>query len=443
MAFDRAFEAVASYGSPGTLDVFRRHLDPGWIDAALEATGVATLRKRRLPAEQVLWVVLGMAMFRDRPIEDVVSKLDLALPGRAGTIARSSIAQARERVGSEPLKWLFERTGQQWAVASAEKHRWRGLMLFGVDGSSVRVSDSAENREAFGGQGGRNETESGYPLVRIAVLMALRSHLLAAASFGPYAGSHELDYAKPLFEHLPPGSLAVLDRAYFSASLLLGIEAKEGRHWLTRAKSNLQKRLVKRLGPGDELLELEISLTARRQDPSLGRTWLARAIRYKRRGFPEQWLLTSLRDPREFPRTEIIALYHERWELELGYDEIKTEMLQRQETIRSRKPDGVRQELWGILLAYNLIRLEMASIAEEAKVVPTRISFIDALRLIRDEWSWLSVTSPGAIPKRIAALRSNVKRYVLPPRRARSYPRAVKVKMSGYNRKRPAVELAK
>jgi hypothetical protein len=154
-------------------------------------------------------------------------------------------------------------------------------------------------------------------------------------------------------------------------------------------------------------------------------------------------LLTSLRDPREFPRTEIIALYHERWELELGYDEIKTEMLQRQETIRSRKPDGVRQELWGILLAYNLIRLEMASIAEEAKVVPTRISFIDALRLIRDEWSWLSVTSPGAIPKRIAALRSNVKRYVLPPRRARSYPRAVKVKMSGYNRKRPAVELAK
>jgi len=154
MAFDRAFEAVASYGSPGTLDVFRRHLDPGWIDAALEATGVATLRKRRLPAEQVLWVVLGMAMFRDRPIEDVVSKLDLALPGRAGTIARSSIAQARERVGSEPLKWLFERTGQQWAVASAEKHRWRGLMLFGVDGSSVRVSDSAENREAFGGQGG-------------------------------------------------------------------------------------------------------------------------------------------------------------------------------------------------------------------------------------------------------------------------------------------------
>lgn len=443
MAFDRAFEAVASYGSPGALDVFRKHLEPGWIEAALEATGVATLRKRRLPAEQVLWVVLGMAMFRDRPIEDVVTKLDLALPGRAGTIARSSIAQARERVGSDPLKWLFERTGTQWARAQAERHLWRGLMLFGVDGSSVRVSDSPANRSEFGGHGGRNSTESGYPMVRVAVLMALRSHLLAAASFGPYAGSHELDLAKPLFEHLPPRSLAVLDRAYFSASILLGIEAKDGRHWLTRARSDLQKRVVKRLGPGDDLLELEVSATARRQDPSLAKTWLARAIRYKRKGFPEQWLLTSLRDPKAFPRAEVIALYHERWELELGYDELKTELLQRQETIRSRKPGGVRQELWGILVVYNLIRLEMASIAAEAKVAPTRISFIDALRLIRDEWSWLSVTSPGAIPKRIAALRDNLKRYVLPPRRARSYPRAVKIKMSAYNRKRPAVELAK
>ena len=148
-------------------------------------------------------------------------------------------------------------------------------------------------------------------------------------------------------------------------------------------------------------------------------------------------------DPNDHPATEIADLYHERWELELGYDEIKTELLEREETIRSRKPDGVKQELWGIFLAYNLIRLEMARIAVEAAVEPTRISFVEALRLIRNEWEWLTVTSPGAIPKRLETMRRNVKRYVLPPRRSRSFPRAVKIKMSSYDRKRPEVELAK
>ena len=97
-----------------------------------------------------------------------------------------------------------------------------------------------------------------------------------------------------------------------------------------------------------------------------------------------------------------LALYHERWELELGYDEIKTELLDREEAIRSKKPEGVRQELWGILLVYKLVRLEMASIAREAKIAPMRISFVEALRLMRDEWAWLSVTSPGAFTKRLA-----------------------------------------
>ncbi len=172
-------------------------------------------------------------------------------------------------------------------------------------------------------------------------------------------------------------------------------------------------------------------------------TWQMRAIRYRRKGFAPQLLLTSLRDPNEYPATEIADLYHERWELELGYDEIKTELLEREETIRSRKPDGVKQELWGIFLAYNLIRLEIARIAVEADVEPTRISFVEALRLIRNEWEWLSVTSPGAIPKRLDTMRRNVKRYVLPPRRARSFPRAVKIKMSSYDRKRPEAERVK
>ena len=444
MGFDRAFHAAATYASPEHFEDFRRQIDPEWVEQALSSTGTATVRRRRLPLEQVIWVVLGMALFRDRPLEDVVSKLDLALPGgRAGTVARSSVSQARERLGDEPMKWLFERCARQWAHASADAHRWRGLGLYGMDGSTVRVPDTAENREQFGGQRGRDGTESGYAMVRIVVLMALRSHLLAAANFGKYSGTYELAYAKPMCEQIPADSLTVVDKGYFGAALLLGIESGTNRHWLVRAKSNLSARVLQRFAPGDELVEMEVSSHARKQEPTLPRTWVARRVCYQIPGFRPQWLLTSLRDPKRFPATEVAALYHERWELELGYDEIKTDLLEREEAIRSKKPAGVHQELWGILIVYNLARREMESIAREAKVEPTRISFIEALRLMRDEWAWLSVTSPGAIPKRLATMRRSIKRYVLPPRRPRRYPRAVKIKMSNYNRKRSAVETAK
>jgi hypothetical protein len=143
-------------------------------------------------------------------------------------------------------------------------------------------------------------------------------------------------------------------------------------------------------------------------------------------------------DPDAFPAAEIVALYHERWELELGFDEIKTELLDREETIRCKSVVGVEQELWGLLLAYNLVRLEMERTADSLDVAPIRISFVGALRLICEEWWWAAGASPGAIPKNLARLRSRIARLVLPPRRSdRRYPRAVKIKMSNYARKRP------
>ena len=441
MGFNEAFLATAGYASPPDLEGFRRHIEPGWIEQALEATGTATVRRRRLPSEQVIWVVLGMCLFRDRPLEDIVSKLDLALPG-VGTVARSSVSQARERVGSEPLRWLFERSGTKWAHRSAGTYAWRGLRLYGIDGSTIRVPDTPENRETFGGQLSHGRMSS-YPMARIVVLMALRSHLLAAASFGRYEGVNEVQYAKPLLESIPESSLTVLDRAYVGAALLMGIEAGVARHWLIRAKSKMKMKVVERLGKGDDIVEMPVSSEARKHDASLPRTWRARCIRYQVGGFPERTLLTSLRDKDRFPAKEIVDLYHERWELELGYDEIKTDLLDRVEAIRSKKPDGVRQELWGILLSYNLVRLEMEALAHQEKVEPTRISFIESLRLIRNEWDWLSVTSPGAIPKRLATLRNNVKRYILPPRRKRTYPRAVKIKVSNYRHNtRPRSQVA-
>lgn len=170
---------------------------------------------------------------------------------------------------------------------------------------------------------------------------------------------------------------------------------------------------------------------------ALPRTWECRAVRYQIRGFSPQWLLTSLLDAKTCPAAEVAALYHERWEIELGYDEVKTEMLEREETIRCRGPQAVRQEVWGLLLAFNLVRLEMERIADEARVEPTRISFITALHFICDEWIWCASAAPGAIPRHLRNLRASVRRFLLPPRRSqRRYPRAVKIKMSGYPRKR-------
>ncbi len=115
---------------------------------------------------------------------------------------------------------------------------------------------------------------------------------------------------------------------------------------------------------------------------------------------------------------------------------MKTEMLERQEAIRSRKPPGVGQELWGVGLAYNLVRVEMVRMAKEANVPPTQVSVVMALRLIRDEWLWCAVAKPGAIPRHLRELRAEVLRFVLPPRRSqRSYPRVVKNKFSLYEAK--------
>jgi len=115
-------------------------------------------------------------------------------------------------------------------------------------------------------------------------------------------------------------------------------------------------------------------------------------------------------------------------------------MLERKEAIRSKTPRGVAQELWAVAIAYNLVRLEMERVAAEAGVPPNRISFTMSLRLIRDEWMWSSGGAPGAIPKHLRELRQDIKRFILPPRRSvRSYPRAVKLKMSNYARKRPVL----
>lgn len=204
----------------------------------------------------------------------------------------------------------------------------------------MRVPDSTENREHFGGQTARWESISGYPMARMVTLMALRSHILAVAKSGPYA-TGETVLAEALWPLVPDHSVTTVARGFFSARTLISLE-REGiqRHWLTRAKCDLASTRIERYAAGDELVELNVSGDARHNDASMPATWRMRAIRYQRRGFAPQLLLTSLLNPLRFLAAEINARYHERWELELGYNEVKRFMLRREETTRSKSPRG-------------------------------------------------------------------------------------------------------
>ena len=445
--FTEALEFTSEF-TPRGFPKFVAHLDAAWIEEALLSTGTATIRKRRLPAQQTVWLVLGMGVMRDLPITTVAEQLDIALPAADGsrTVASSALTQARVRLGAEPMEWLFLRSAEEWAHRSADVDRWRGLALYGLDGTSLCVADSIENRDHFGShdsgrhEGGRDERLSGYPLMRLVVVMALRSHLLAAASFGPWRIDERV-YAASLWDSVPDHSLVLVDRQHLQASALVPLMTKgTERHWITRAKANSSYRSIRKLGPGDELVEFEVHCEARHKDPSLPDRFDARVIRYQRKGYRPQLLITSLLDEKRFPAGEIRALYHERWEIELGFDEMKTDMLDRLETIRSKSPETVAQEMWGLLIAYNLIRLEMQRIAGEFRVPPNRISFVGALRHCVEQWHFASIVSAGTIPQRLATATDRMRAFVLPPRRPnRIFPRAVKVKMSNFARKVPTI----
>lgn len=426
--------------------LFAETLDPQWIERALQATGKASVRRRKLPAEYVVWLVIGMALLRDRSIQEVVRHLALAWPGadrHRPSVSGGAVVQARDRLGAQPLAWLFEHTAEGWASVSADEHRWRGLAVFGVDGTTLRVPDSPENAAAFGRPGtSRGGPAAGYPQVRVVALMVLRSHLLATLALGPYRDS-ELTLAERLWPTLRDRSLLIMDREFATYALFQRLaDPSRQRHWLTRAKTgkNAPKlQTVQRLGPKDAIVELRPSHYIRHLNPALPEALRVRAIRYHKRGFRPQILLTSLLDPVAYPAAEIVELYHERWELELSFDELKTHTLEREEALlRCKAPERIKQELWGLAIAYNLVRLAMARVARKANVLPTRISYRHAVNFIRLFWLTAHLISPGALPRRLDGLHQELALLILPPRRPRQFPRAVKIKMSNFPRNRPS-----
>jgi hypothetical protein len=394
-----------------------------------------SIRHRRLPAEQVLWLVIALALYRHKSIGEVLDDLGLALPDpHAPFVSKSAAAQARQRLGSEPVHWLFKRSARAWCEQDRQAYAFKGLQLFAMDGTTLRTHDTLENREHFGAQNYADGTVAGYPQVRGVTLTALPTHLIRNAVFGPYS-INEMLYAKQLVETIPPESLTVFDRGFLSAEILCALTAgADNRHFLIPAKSNTKWEVLEG-DAHDAIVRMKVSPQARAKCPELPEFWEARAVTVIDQYARKRILLTSLRDRRRYRAADIAALYERRWSIETSYRELKQTMLGIAFTLRSKTVDGVYQEIWGTLTAYNLIRLEIAKAALVVKCEPTEVSFIRAFHLIQFELHWAAVTrSYGKLPTSMQHLRERLVSLLNEERPGRSYDRAVK----GRPRKYPA-----
>ncbi len=414
----------------GTLS---RNIDPQWITQALAATGTASVRKRKLPAQQVIWLVIALAMYRHQSIAQVVADLDLALPDEVNPdIAKSALTQARQRLGQEPLSLLFGMSAVAWEQRHQQGRSWRGLARYAVDGSTLKTPDTQGNREHFGAQEYASGAVASYPQLRLLTLTSLSTHLVRDAVFGEY-GKNEMRYAKDLLASIPDHSLTVFDKGFLSADILLQVQSQGiGRHWLIPAKSNSKWQ---RMGddPSDYQVRMKVSPQARKANAQLPEYWQARAIETVSARGQRRILLTSLPSTKAWPAQEIAQQYEQRWHIETSYRELKQELLGCELTLRSGTPQTVMQEVWGALIAYNLIRLEMAEVAKEEGVAPTDLSFTVALNYMRYEWVSLASISPGVLPKHLLRLRQRLAEQLLPKqRRGRQCPRVVKKPPSRY-----------
>lgn len=417
---------------PADLSRLAEHLPYEWIERAVEATGTASIRRRRLPAEQVVWLVIALAMYRHWSISEVLDNLELALPDEvAPFVSKSAAAQARQRVGEAPLAWLFERTARAWSLQDASDYAFKGLSLWAMDGTTLRTTDSPANREHFGAQAYARRVAS-YPQVRMVTLTAIPTHLVAGASFGRY-DSNEMVYAKGLLPQIPDDSLTVFDKGFLAAEILCGLTmGGHNRHFLIPAKSNTCWEVTAGTAE-DATVRMRVSPQARKKCPALPEFWQARAIRTIDARGRSRILLTSLLDRRRFKPADIVACYERRWQVETSYRELKQSMLGMELTLRSRTVDGVCQEIWGALIAYNLIRREMASAAREAKLAPTDMSFVRAFHVIQHEMMWAAVTPAYAkLPACLRRLRERLKSLPNVKRPGRSCDRVVKSRPSRY-----------
>ncbi|WP_298683891.1 IS4 family transposase [uncultured Thiothrix sp.] len=427
-ALSSTFNASGDFTSFENLSAF---LDPSIIEQSFETAKVATLRKRRLPLESVLWLVIGMSLFRQQSVWDIAKQLEIMLPGQRPLAAPSALVQARQRLGAEAVQQVFHGLAHHWYQAH-EHEGWCGLNLLAVDGVVWRTPNTTENREAFG-SGANHHGDTSFPQVRMVCQMELTSHLLLNSVMDGYKTS-EMRLAEQLVENTPDYSLTLFDKGFYSLGLLhQWHQAGQQRHWLLPARKDLQYEVIGSFGKQDKLVCLTTTPQSRKHFKDLPETLEVRLLEKTIKGKLCR-ILTSMTDPMRFRASEIVELYAYRWEIELGYREMKQTLLNSSYSLRSKKPESIKQELWGVLLAYNLIRYAMMQAAYRLdSIVPSQLSFTSCALAVCTFLLRIPLCHPGNIPKQYEALLTQLGYYVLPLRREdRHYPRCIKHKPSKY-----------
>ncbi len=295
-----------------------------------------------LTREVMLWVVLAMGLFTHLPIRQVFKACRRLRPGEP-TPHRASLCLARRRLGIAPVRHLFQNTVRPLATPDTPGAFYKGLRLMAIDGTIYLVPDSEANAQAFGyPHGGRGA--GAFPQLRKLSLVEVGTHVEVAFVLKGIGepDSGEKSMAPALFRHLRPDMLLIWDRGFFSYRLWHGVTAT-GAQVLARVQSRLVLRPVRHLADGSYLAYLYPCASFRNRDEG---GLLVRVIRYtlndpQRVGHgQEHVLLTTLLDAEAYPAEELIVLYHERWEIETTYRELKVEQ-QLDGALRSRTPDGI------------------------------------------------------------------------------------------------------
>ena len=357
------------------------------IDEVLLETGRASQRNRLLPAPAVVYYVMALALWREAPLEEVLRVVCEGLQWLGGGAAeavqasKSAISQARSRLGAEVMQRLAERVLRPLAAPGAPGAWYRGRRVMALDGSCMDVADENANAEFFG-YPTATRGQSAFPQARLLGMVECGTHVITAAAIAPYARSEKAMAAERLPGWLEKDMLLLADRNFYSFKLWQSVCATEAA-LLWRVTSNLKLAQQQVLPDGSYLSTIYDSADSARRH---GQT--VRVIEYELHdsATPTQEryrLLTNVLDASEAPAEELAALYHERWEIEGVFDEFKTHLRANSTVLRSKTPDLVQQELWGLLLAHFAIRQLMAQAAWDRGLDPDRLSFSHAVRVIK------------------------------------------------------------
>lgn len=369
------------------------------VRAAVAAAGKMSQRQRDLPAHVVVYYVMALTLYMQVSYREVLRCLLEGVKWLLGpewevkVAGKSGISQARTRLGWEPLQQLHDEVVAPIAVTRTKGAWYRDWRLVSLDGSTMDVADNQGNEKAFG-RPSASRGSSAYPQVRFVCLVENGTHVLFGTQLGGYRDG-EVTLARKLLPWLQKGMLCLADRNFFGFDLWKKALAS-GADLLWRVKKNLRLPCEKRLSDGSYLSTIYGSDKERRRGVN---GILVRVIEYTLEGVaglePMYRLLTSILDPDRAPAQELAALYHERWEIETALDELKTHLRGSKIVLRSKTPNLVRQEFYGLMMTHFAVRGLMHEAALQAGEDPDRLSFLHAVRVIRRKLPQFSAIPPS------------------------------------------------